>query len=185
MSILFLPIDINLLDVNFVQFDNSIKLTSTYNPFWDSTVISENTIAKNNFDRILQQLPFKKITVLTYKIQQRLVGPHVDVYPDMLFEDGELEHIKQHEPAGYRIVLLGESDSVEVFNGQQWVTAITPSVPCCYLLNSTIAKHRVKSDPGRTIVYVRGILDTDKHNRLIEKSYRKYKDYAITLVGMS
>lgn len=182
MSILFLPIDIDLSNFNFKQFDNSIKLKSTYNPFWDSTVISPDTIVKNEFDKILNQLPFKKVTVLTHKIQQRPVGPHVDVYPDMMFEEGELEHIKQHEPSGYRFVLVGQADSVEVFNGKDWVTALTPTVPCCYLLDSTTAKHRVKSDPSRTIIYVRGILDTDAHQMLIDRSYSKYKDYVIESV---
>jgi hypothetical protein len=182
MSILFLPIDIDMSNFNFTQFDSSVKLKSTYNPFWDSTVISEDTVIQNKFGKVLEQLPFKKITVLTYKIQQRPVGPHVDVYPDMLFEDGELEHIKQHEPSGYRFVLAGATDSVEVFNGVDWVTATTPAVPCCYLLNSTEAKHRVKSDPSRTIIYVRGLLDTDKHQNLITRSYSKYKDYAIESV---
>lgn len=180
MGILFLPIDIDLTNFNFAQFDKSTKVTSTYKTFWESTEISDNTIVKNNFDAVLQQLPFKKITVLTYKVQQRRVAPHVDVYPDMLLEPNELEHIKEHEPAGYRFVLSGAADSVEVFDGTKWITALSPTVPCCYLLNSTTAIHRVKSDPGRTIIYVRGILDTEKHNALIERSYNKYKDFAIS-----
>lgn len=182
MTILFLPIDIDLSNFNFTQFDNSIKLDSKYNPFWDSTVISPDTIVKNEFDKILNQLPFKKTTVLTHKIQQRPVSPHVNVYPDMMFEDGELKHIKHHEPSGYRFVLVGQLDSVEMFNGKEWVPALTPAVPCCYLLDSTTAKHRVKSDTGRTIIYVRGILDSNAHQMLIDRSYNRYKDYVIESV---
>jgi hypothetical protein len=182
MNILFLPIDIDLTVLNFTQVDNSIKLESTYNPYWDSTIISEDTILKTGFDKVLNQLPFKKITVLTHKIQQRVVGPHVDVYPEMLFEDGEFEHIKQNEPSGYRIVIKGASDSIEVFNGKTWVTATTPTTPCCYVLNATTARHRVKEDLGRTMIYVRGFLDIDKHQELLNKSYSKYKDYAIELI---
>jgi hypothetical protein len=180
-TLLFLPIDIDLSDVNFTQFDKSVKLTA-YNPYWESTVITKETVIKNGFDNILDQLPFTDISVLTYKIQQKVVNSHVDVYPSMNFKEGELEHIRAHEPAGYRFVLSGASDSIEVFNGQEWVTAHTPSVPCCYLLNSTTALHRVKEDIGRTIIYVRGILDTVAHKHLIERSYSKYKDYAIQIL---
>lgn len=184
MNILFLPVDIDMSDFTFTQSVDSVKLKSAYTPFWDITAISEDTALKTSLHKLIEQLPFEKITVLTYKIQQELVKPHVDVYPDMLFEEGELEHIKQNEPAGYRIVLTGNSDSVEVFNGAEWVTAKTPSVPCCYLLDSTTAKHRVKTDVGRTMIYVRGILDPKKHRELIERSLSKYKDYAIMSVGV-
>ena len=179
--ILFLPIDIDMSAVNFTQFDKSVKLTA-YNPYWESTVVTKETIVKNGFDKILNQLPFTDISILTYKIQQTVVDSHVDVYPLMNFKEGELEHIRAHEPAGYRFVLSGNPDSVEVFNGKEWLTAYTPNIPCCYLLNSTAGLHRVKEDTGRTIIYVRGILDTNAHNKLIERSYSKYKDYAIKLL---
>lgn len=179
--ILFLPIDIDLSNFDFTQLDNSKKLTA-YNPFWDSSSITDHTVIKNNFNQFLDQLPFKKITVLTYKIQQRPVGPHIDVYPEMDFEDGEYDHIKENEPCGYRFVLAGNLDRLEVFNGREWVVARTPTVPCCYLINSTIGKHRVKLDPNRTIIYVRGILDTDAHQMLIKHSYSKYNDYVIESV---
>ena len=179
MSILFLPIDIDMSSVNFKQADGSVKLTSKHNPFWNSTLISEDTVLKTGLDKVLSQLPFNKITVLTYKIQQEVVSAHVDVHPDMLFEEGELEHILQNEPVGYRLVLSGSTDSVEVFNGINWVKAHTPSVPCCYLLNSTSTTHRVKTDIGRTIIYVRGIVDAEEHRLLIERSLEKYKNYAV------
>jgi len=177
-NILFLPIDIDIADVNFTQLDKSIRLTS-FNPYWESTKVTIDTLIKNNFDRILNQLPFTEITVITYKIQQRIVESHVDVYPALGIKEEELNHIRQNEPAGYRIVLCGAHDSVEVFDGRQWVTALTPSVPCCYLLHSTGAKHRVKEDTGRTIIYIRGILDTTKHYELINRSLEKYKNYTI------
>ena len=164
--------------VNFTQLDKSIRLTYL-NPYWDSTAITTDTIIKNNFDKILNQLPFTEITAINYKIQQRKVESHIDVYPELGIKQEELDHIQRHEPAGYRIVLCGAHDSVEVFDSQQWVTALTPSVPCCYLLHSTGAKHRVKEDTGRTIIYIRGILDTTKHYELINRSLEKYKNYTI------
>lgn len=178
MKILFLPVDIDMSTFNFAQLDDSTKLRS-YNPYWDSSSITEDTVIKNGFDKILSQLPFTKITTLTYKIQQRMVQDHVDVYPSMIFETGELEHIKANEPVGYRFVIHGANDRVEVFNGNSWVTAYTPTIPCCYLLDSTSARHRVKDDTDRRIIYVRGFVDEVKHKELVQKSYAKFKDYAI------
>jgi len=181
MSILFLPIDIDLSNFDFTQLDNSTELKA-FNPYWDSSLITENTIIKNGFNRILGQLPFTKITTLSYKIQKSVVGEHVDVYPAMTFEEDELDHIIANEPSGYRFVIKGATDSIEVFNGKEWVTAHLPTVPCCYVLNATSGKHRVKADADRRIIYVRGFLNESKHKALIEKSYNKYKDYAITRV---
>lgn len=178
---LFLPIDIDLSDFDFTQLDNSTKLTA-FNPYWNSSLITVDTIVKNGFNRILDQLPFTKITTLSYKIQKGKVGEHVDVYPEMTFEDGELEHITDNEPSGYRFVIKGATDSIEVFDGKEWITAYLPTVPCCYIVNATTGKHRVKEDTDRRIIYVRGFLNESAHRALIEKSYIKYKDYAIKRV---
>jgi hypothetical protein len=182
MSIVFLPVDIDLTDFDFEQFDKSQRLTSVYNPYWESTVISQTTQDKNCFDRVLAQLPFKEITVLTYKTQEHPVNQHVDVYPEMTFKQDELAHIRAHEPAGYRLVVKGSPSVLEVYNGQEWVSAHTPA-PCCYLLNSTQGLHRVAADPGRTIIYIRGILDTERHYALIAKSLKKYRTLAISTLA--
>jgi len=185
MTILFLPIDIDLSNFDFTQFDDSKKLTA-FNPYWNSSSISTNTVVKNKFDDILGQLPFTKITTLTYKEQKGRVGDHVDVYPEMNLYENELEHINSNEPAGYRIVICGNTDAIEIFNGVEWVVARAPQTPCCYVLNSTKARHRIKEDIGRKIIYIRGFLDTEKHLKLLSNSYIKYKDYAInSLVSMS
>lgn len=181
MNLLFLPIDIDLSQLKFYQKDRSIELKE-YNPYWSSTPIDNDSIIKNNFNKILDQLPFRRITTLTHKIQQRSVESHVDVYPSMTFEEEELEHIKSNEPCGYRFVLKGNTDSLEVFNGKEWVTAKIPKVPCCYLLNSTSGFHRVKEDSNRETIYVRGFIDQEKHKKLIDSSYKKYQEYAITLL---
>lgn len=181
MNLLFLPIDIDLSQLKFYQEDRSVELKE-YNPYWSSTPVDKKSIANTGFDKILDQLPFTHITTLTHKIQQRAVERHVDVYPSMTFEKGELEHIKQNEPCGYRFVLKGNVDSLEVFNGREWIVARVPDVPCCYLLNSTAGYHKVKEDVDRETIYVRGFVDIEKHQSLIEKSLKKYRDYAITLL---
>lgn len=181
MTILFLPIDIDVHLTSFYKEDSASRLTA-YNPYWASTPLSSNEIKKNNLDKILYQLPFTKITTLTHKFQEREVHSHVDVYPSMIFEDGEYQHIIDNEPAGYRLLLNGSLDCLEVFNGVEWIVAKIPKTPCCYLLNSTAAKHRVKEDINRELIYIRGFLDKKKHESLIAQSCIKYKDYVIKSV---
>jgi len=181
MNLLFLPIDIDLSRLNFYQKDRSIQLKE-YNPYWSSSPIDKDTIERTNFNEILNQLPFEKITTLTHKIQQKKVESHVDVYPSMTFEKHELAHILENEPCGYRFVLKGNINSIEIFNGNDWVTAEIPAVPCCYLLNSTNGYHRIKEDINRETIYVRGFVDPKKHKDLIDRSYKKYKNYAISLL---
>ena len=181
MSILFLPIDIDLTDFTFEQAVDSQHLSSWYIPYWHTTQISQDTRSKNNLDRVLAQLPFKKITTMTYKRQECRVDEHVDVYSEMKMIDGELAHIRAHEPAGYRLVITGSNDALEVYNGERWIRAHTPA-PGCYVINSTEGLHRVRADADRSLIYIRGILDTDAHNRLIAKSLKKYGDWAIRRV---
>jgi len=183
MNLIFLPIDIELpdsiLDLNLEkEHKESVRLTK-YNPYWNSTIITESHSTFNIIKPIIDQLPFDNITTITHKIQDRAVGPHVDVYPDMIFQEDELDNIKINEPSGYRIVINGQKDRLEIFNGKDWITPILPEIPCCYLINSTIMKHRVKEDENRELLYFRGFLNTEKHLELIKKSYIKYGQYAV------
>jgi hypothetical protein len=181
MRLLFLPIDIDLTGIEkFQQLDKSIKVKA-FNSWWESTLITDKTAEINEFNKITDQLPFTKITALTHKIQTEPVPAHIDVYSSMAFEPGEGENILANEPAGYRFVVYGKTDSLELFTGKEWVTAHVPSVPCCYLINSTTGRHRVKYDENREIIYVRGILDPERHQALIQKSMEKYKEFSISV----
>ena len=177
-NILFCPLD---LEINNVKFNSitGMPVVTAYNPYWSSTLLDQESIINSNLNNILEKLPFEKITNVQYKVQQKEVGSHVDVYPSMNFETGEYQHILFSEPAGYRIVLTGNTNSLEVYNGSNWVCGVLPKTPCAYILNSTSAQHRVKFDENRTIIYVRGFLNSTKHFELIEKSYLKYREYAV------
>lgn len=181
MTLLFLPIDLDLSSLPAYKKQAGKQMTA-YNPYWSTTDITESALADNDFQKILNQLPFEKVTVLTHKTQERAVGSHIDVYPEMSFQPNEYNHICENEPAGYRILLNGHLDRLQVFNGKEWVTAHVPSSPGCYILNSTRALHKVAADPGRELIYVRGFLNPDKHKELLDRSYAKYKDYAIELL---
>jgi hypothetical protein len=178
MKLLFLPIDIDLENFSFLQEENSEK-NNLFNPWWNSTFIDKSAVEENNFNRILNQLPFTKITRLFYKTQKTSVSPHIDVMPAMTMEDGEYDHIKENEPCGYRIVINGSVDKLRINTGSKWVETILPSIPSCYLINSSETLHSVDFDPSRQTIYIRGFIDVIRHNELIEKSLQKYKDYAI------
>lgn len=177
MKLLFLPIDIDVTGIeSFKQLDSSNRISS-FNSWWESTSISEHTAQQCK--SVIDQLPFTKVTALTHKLQTEAVPSHIDVNATMPFIDGEAENILANEPAGYRFVIHGATDSIEIFNGVEWVTAHVPAVPCCYVLNSTTGRHRIKRDLNREIIYARGLVDPTAHHTLIQKSLAKYKDYAI------
>jgi hypothetical protein len=181
MNIIFTPIDIEVPNsLTLLCINKDILRLSKYNPYWNSTIIDVNHQIFPIVEPVLAQLPFDHLTTITHKIQDREVGPHVDIYPDMIFQEGELDNIVNNEPAGYRILLKGNRDKLEIFNGKEWVFPYIPQFPCCYLINSTTMKHRVKEDKNRELIYVRGILNKQKHQELIERSVEKYKDYVIT-----
>jgi hypothetical protein len=177
-DLLFLPIDIDLSMLNFRQVNDPHPATK-WNGFWNASFISEQTIKDNHLQPILDQLPFTRITRLFHKLQTVVVPSHLDVSPEMNYDEGELDHIKENEPCGYRFVLKGQTDSLSILTSKGWTQATIPSVPCCYVLNSSSGYHKLKMDEGRETMYVRGWIDSVKNKDLIERSLLKYKDYAI------
>lgn len=178
MNCVFLPIDIDLKNFKFDQLDSSYRMTG-WQPYWQTSMVTEDTLKMNNLDKILDQLPFNKITRISYKIQKSKVLGHTDVHSNMNLEEGEWDHIIKNEPAGYRIVISGKTDRLKVLKGKEWVDAQLPEVPCCYLINSTTVRHMVLEDEHRELIYLRGFLNQEKHRQLIEKSLIKYKEYAV------
>jgi hypothetical protein len=174
MGILFLPIDIDLSKLNFYQ-DASSKKAPKYGNIWDGTFISKDHAITTGLNHILDQLPYTNITRLLFNPQIDKVPSHLDKEPDSLYTTGEYNHIKDLEPCGYRIVLKGKKDSLSFYNGKQWVTTELPTIPCCYVLDSISAYHKVDSDPGREVIWIRGFVDPVKHQELINRSLLKYK----------
>lgn len=177
-KLLFLPVDIDLTDFTFTRYIDALE-KNVFNLWWDASVISDDCVEKNNFKKILDQLPFTKITRITHKTQTNLVHPHVDVMKEMGLEEGEYQHLLNNEPCGYRIVIVGRNDKLKVHNGIKWVSANLPKIPGCYLLDSTTGFHKVDDDQNREIIYIRGFLDPVKHKEIVNRSLEKYKDYAI------
>lgn len=177
MNILFLPIDIEIPKIDVSKIQSTTIENARYQPYWNTSKITETVDETLKF--VLNQLPLNKVTNIYYKEQKGFVSQHYDVYSDMKFEEGEYKNILDNEPAGYRLVLEGSTDTLYVKSGDTFKLARLPSVPGCYLLNSTAGLHMVKDDPGRKIIYIRGFIDSEKHQTLIEKSLDRYKNLAI------
>ena len=175
-NLIFLPIE---LEIEQTVFDFDIHSLPTFDGLWETKFLTNDDLDRPEIKSLCDQLPFEKITLIKYNRQSQDIPPHVDVQPFYVKEKKEYRHILSNEPAGYRIVLSGTADKLEVFDGQSWKTAFLPKVPFAYVLNSTTTKHRVISETGRMSMYFRGFLDRDKHQKIIEQNLQKYSDYAI------
>jgi hypothetical protein len=175
-DLIFLPLDITISDIEFEVEDK--KLTF-HQASWDT----RNVLGRdNNYKKyrwLLDQLPIVQVNGFTHKIQLKATRPHFDMYPDYNSLSDMHKHIITNEPAGYHVVLKGQPNSLEVFDGKEWVNPILPEGPMAYLLNLTSCLHRVKEDQLRETLYIYGQLDVEKHNLLIERNLKKYGDLAI------
>lgn len=175
-NLLFLPIEITISETVFTV--NKIS-QPTFKGLWQTKELNEEEIISSGINSITDQLPYEKITLAKYNTQPENIPAHVDVQSTWTRTLEEYEHIRSNEPAGYRVVLIGGQNSLEVFDGKEWRTAKLPQTPFAYVLNSTSCSHRVINDPGRQTLYFRGFLDQEKHQRLIEKNLKKFKEFAI------
>jgi hypothetical protein len=175
-DLLFLPIEIEISQMMFTV-DKSAQ--PTFKGLWQTKELNEEEIISSGINKITNQLPYEKITLAKYNTQSSVIPSHVDVQSNWTKTLEEYEHIKSNEPAGYRVVLIGNQNSLEVFDGVEWKTARLPQIPFAYVLNSTKCQHRVVNEPGRQSLYFRGFLNKEKHQTLIEKNLKKFKDFAI------
>lgn len=172
-NLIFLPIE---LEIDRTAFDIPVSSYKSFQGLWDTQLIEPSS---PEIKPILDQLAFRSISLIKYNTQAVDIPPHVDVQPEYVNDQKEYQHIKENEPAGYRIVLSGSADKLEVFNGKDWKLAYLPSCPFAYVINSTAVKHRIIGESGRRTLYFRGLLDTRKHQCLIQKNLEKYSDYAL------
>lgn len=175
-KLLFLPIDINL-DVAEL-FDHRESMV-TFKGLWSTMILREQDFINPAIKKILDQLPFSKITQAKYNIQKIDIIPHIDVRPEYLNDEEQYKNIHDSEPSGYRIVLSGKTDSMEILLNDEWMRVYLPAVPGVYLINSTEIYHKIINDTGRRSLYFRGLLDRNKHNDLIKKSLQKFNEYAV------
>lgn len=184
--ILFLPIDIELPDI---QFPNLEKVQSNLigSSFWTYENLAENNKIKNNlnvdkilFKEIIDQLPFVDIHIARLSIQDKLVKPHIDVnLTTHQINDKDYDNIKKNEPCGYRIIIEGSKHSLKLIHNNKIISTYLPKIPMIYVIDSTKLLHYIEEDIGRKSLYIRGTIDEKKHRDLIEKSLEKYHQFCI------
>lgn len=172
-DLIFLPIEIDI-DATAFNFDGPSH--KTFGGLWDTRLIDESD---PQVEKIIKQLPYLKLTWFKFNVQAKDVPPHIDVQCNFVRDQKEYQHIKENEPAGYRIVLSGSTDKLEIFDGKRWQVARLPNCPFAYVINSTISLHRVLEETGRKTLYFRGFLDETKHKEIISINLEKYREYAI------
>ena len=175
-DLIFLPIEIDIISTTF-SINRPTK--STFQGLWETKELNEWELNKSEIKYIADQLPFKKITLVKYNTQSSIIPPHVDVQQEWTTAVEKFNHIKKNEPAGYRVVLIGQNDSLEVFDNREWQQARLPRVPFAYVINSTSCMHKLSFEAGRQTLYFRGILDENKHKELLKTNLNNYRDYAI------
>ena len=173
-NLLFLPIDIDFRDV---VFDHEEKVTY-HQKFWNTEKVVKVGQDYDNHRWLLDQLSLDQVTTFTHKIQQQKVDPHVDVFGHTVVTP-EIQQLADNEPSGFHVVLKGQPDSLEIFDGKQWINPVLPKVPMVYLMNLLTCYHRVKHDPGRETLYIKGFINKQKHKDLIDKNLKKYPELAI------
>jgi hypothetical protein len=173
-NLLFVPLDIEVTETSF-----ELGEQQSYNQnYWETKAVLGKENNYQQYRSLLDQIPIINFTSVIHKFQQMIVEPHYDYYPNGKVSY-EYTHIVENEPSGYHVVLNGKCDSLEVFDGKEWINPIFPQVPIAYVLSLTSCLHRVKEDHMRETLYIKGFLDVSKHNQLIERSLKRYGDLAI------
>lgn len=172
-------------------------------PFHDPMPIKQ--VHKELVDYVLKHFPFKGIVLFKLVRANTDVKPHVDDnYVDFLGPSKDYNLITQEfrdhqlntEPCGYRMVIAGDRGSLyltdgapSVIDGKLVYGEITkredtyvPEDTDCFALKTYGSMHGVKKtaeDDNRLLLFVVGWLDEQRHKELVERSYAKYKDYAV------
>jgi hypothetical protein len=176
MTLLFVPLDVNIPENS--EFRLGDLHTSIRQHYWNTRTILGRENNYEEYKWLFDQLPFSYVDIFTYKVQKQEVGQHLD-HDIKKSTQEKIDLINSTEPSGYHIVLKGRNNTLEIYDGVDWITPILPEAPYAYALGLVTCLHRVREDTERTTLYIEGTLDIEKHKLLIERSVQKYKDLAI------
>ena len=125
-------------------------------------------------------LPCTSILKLKLNVQIGPVVAHVDIEPTKWLEEEEFSKWISQEPTGYRVLISGQRTNTlfTVLNDKK-IYPIIPEDTDTYVFHSSSFLHGVEDDPGRKLVYLNLEIDESKHQKLLEDSLNKYRDYAI------
>ena len=189
MKLVFCPID---LDVSSITQLPAIRNPDSHewNKYWDNEILLDepNTWRENlhedteSVKKLIMQLPYSELHYVRISIQKGPVLEHKDIRRNHV-NPRDWYYTQKYEPCGYRIIITGSTDVLEGQVDGEWQKLFLPTVPCCYVSDTSNLRHRVLDDPNRGIIYVRGIVDPEKHEQLLKKSLERYGDYAVYSKG--
>lgn len=159
--------------------------------------------AKEKYPELLNYIqthwPFEYYIYVKLIRANKTVQPHVD--GNFVEHNGPagnyntitqeyLDHQLSTEPCGYRMILNGNRSSLylcdeydptykrENWEGLEKKYCVIPEDTDCFVLRTNRSPHGVdyiENDDKRLLLFAIGKLDIDKHNKLLEKSKRKYQ----------
>lgn len=122
----------------------------------------------------IRALPFKQLTVSGMLYQMGEIPPHKDA------EDLR----KPTEPRRYTIYLTDPKYNTFYFStdehgdNKMYPNLVTP----CFAFNNTDVYHgALATKRPKIILTMAGIIDNDKHKKLLDRSLKRYKEYALYL----
>jgi hypothetical protein len=144
---------------------------------------------KNDIEVMLNYLPYKKYTFAQILCQKINVAAHQDGFynPTENLKDavyrGPSGFNNEPEPAGLKVMLTHKGArcfylSEKAGSPRNFIRL--PSDTNCFAINERTFFHGAKylGEP-KYILSTFGIIDPDKHKEIIERSLKKYADYAI------
>lgn len=172
-NLLFLPIDLDTSYLNNLVLNNT-EDKPIWNPFWSVSNV-ELTVNILNF---CEQLPLIKIDKFYYKTQFGIVGEHVDTNKSKC-DPIMYENLSSNEPAGFHIIIKGSKNMLHVYDGESFIKTTIPKTTNSYVMNITETLHKVDEDENRQTIFIRGIIDSNRHKEFIKSNLEKYHNYAI------
>ena len=167
-------------------YDPEVSLNALYNRY--NPNMGECQYA-NDIDKLmpeipymLEQLPFKELTLVSLFLQTMEVGKHFDPHVGDIYSDPTEIGIDL-EPHRYNILLTQHGkpsfylsdtmDSEKIFPN---LTRERPAFAFCERYHYNGADY---IGPGKVLLTVFGILDREKHKQMILTNMEKYKDEVI------
>ena len=184
-NILWLPIDIPKFPIP----DLDMKPHTSWG-HWDFAKLTtpqqnaySHTEIKDDVDEQLKtwfrNFPYTNIRNIKFNIQKDIVSDHIDfTKPELdleLYNNNSL-----NEPCGYRILVRGsrQGSMYVIRNGEKIYTHM-PEDTDVYVLGHTSTLHGVDYEPGRVTIFTHFEIDPIFHKQLVERSLKKYGQYAI------
>ena len=189
-KLLYLPIDLPIMIDRDEIYDNFnphgdyhvwkfMRLTEPINGKYGRNYFKENS--RINFPTLcnyIDLLPFEALSNVKINFQTQEAEPHIDFTEPEKGKD-LWENSLNNEPCGYRIVIIGSPDVMNIHRGEEIITTHLPEDTHTYVIDQGSARHSVVDDPGRITVFATGFINEKKHNDLLTASLNKYSQYAI------